>query len=336
MKPSIVAEALALYGRSLAMGAPLPTAAPAGFNPKSLIVAKAAVDSMMTGDSGVLGSEGGDIQTFFTTLSPQSAFVQALRRGLLIQSPFHVAFAAAIANVSGHLRNEGHAAPVTRFSLQRRVLTPQPLDALIVASDELLKVPGASQFIQDMLSIGCANVLDSFFHNSVLSSTTASFDASGTAATNFFADLKKLFAAVFPAGTSTARGFFVMDSASALAISLLITTGGFLAVPSMGLAGGLIAGLPAFVSAGWPTGKLSLFNGERIGAGLDDTLGFAASNEAAIEMVDAPLQNAIDGTGAAAVSMFQTSSTAMILRMRAGVEMVIDSAAAEIVGAAYL
>jgi hypothetical protein len=336
MKVSIVAEALALYGRSLAMGAPLPTAAPAGFNPKALIIAKAAVDAMQTGDSGVLGSEGGDIAAFYATLSPQSAFVQALRRGLLVEMPFHTAVAAAITNVSAHLRAEGRSAPVSRFALQRRVLTPQPLDALIVLSDEMLRIPGAAALVQEMLSIGAADVIDSFFHGVMTDSTTNSFDAGGTAATNLWADLKKLFAAVFPTGTSTARAFFVCDAATALAISTLNSSTGILAVPSMGLAGGLILGVPAFVSAGWPAGKLTLFNGARIAAALDDTLGMAASSEAAIAMIDNPIGDATQGTGEAQVSMFQTSSTAMILRMRAGVERMIDTAAAEVVGAAYI
>jgi hypothetical protein len=340
MKPSLFAEAVALFGRSAAMGHPLFTKSPPGFDPRAAAVVKAAVDAQETGDAGVIGASpelGAAVFEFLTTLTPDSALMAVYNAGLVIPTPLRVRLAAAITAINARQRTEGHPAAVTRFSLQGRLLTPQPIDALAVFSTELLKVNGFAALAQKMLQLGCGAALDGYWHGTTLDSNTSSYDASGTGATAFLADLKKLFAAVFPGGTSLARAFFVCGADVALDISLLSDTTGSLIQSSMSPSGGKIIGLPAYVSPGWPGDKLSLFDGSRLAVGIDnDTMGLSASQSATIEMNDAPTQDATQGTGSSQVSMFQTSAVAIKISMAASIERAVDSACGEITGCAYI
>ena len=338
-KPTIFAEAVTLAGKLAATGAVLPAMSPKGFSAQTAMVLKAAVAAAETTDAGWLNAspeQGDAVAAFFASLQRDSALIAAIQRGLTIPTPLHAAVAAAITNISAYQQGELRPIPVSRFTLQRRILAPATVDAMIVVTRELLALPGASALVETMLTQGCGSILDSFFHNVMADSSTPSFVASGTSATAFFADLKSLFAEVFPTGTSTSRAFFVTDPATALAVSLLTDTTGALVMGSMGLSGGLIAGIPAFVSPGWPAGKLSLFNGSRICTALDNSIGISSSDNATIEMNDAPSADAGQGVGTSAVSMFQTSASAVKISMRIAAERAVDSACAETVDCGWL
>ena len=102
-----------------------------------------------------------------------------------------------------------------------------------------------------------------------------------------------------------------MSSTAALHLSMLVNALGQPEFPGMTMNGGTLVGLPVIVSDYIPAGTVIMVNAADVYLADDGEVMIDASREASIEMSDAPTANAVAGTGASMVSMFQTNSVAV-------------------------
>jgi len=342
MRASVVGQAAVIMARRAAsnLPVPMPSVAPKGFFPESLTVAKGAVDSLTTSDEGWLGTAtpyGTAVAAYYAVLKSSSAWMAVMARELIPRVPFHRAVAAAAADATAWVLGEGAAVALSRFTLDRRLLEPRTIVALLVASRELVDGTGegGSQLIDTMLQNAAGTMADKLFRDLTIDSSVSSIVSAGASAINAAADIRAALQAVFSAGQLATHGFWIFSVDAALAAATMVDAEGLPSMPEMGINGGMIAGLPAFVSSGWPSRTVTLFDGGQLVANTDN-IGLAVSGNAAVEMVDSnPVNDAATGQGAQMVSTFQTYGVAIKQTLRVGVERVRDTAAAEIVNVSW-
>jgi HK97 family phage major capsid protein len=143
--------------------------------------------------------------------------------------------------------------------------------------------------------------------------------SSGSDAEDIRADIRTLFGTFIAANNAPTNGVWIMGAETALALSLLQNPLGQAEFPGVGMTGGTLFGLPVVVSQyavrDTEGAVVALVNASDIWVADEGGLEVRASNEASIEMDNAPT-NASAPSGAVVeqtlVSMFQTNSVAFL------------------------
>ncbi len=222
--------------------------------------------------------------------------VPALRR-----VPFRVPLVGQTSGGDAYWTGEGQAKPLTNFDFASTILEPVKLANIAVATMELIRdsSPSADLLIRDALAAAINERLDIDFINpakaavagvspaSILNGVTA-IPSTGSDAEAVRNDVRLLFASFIAANNAPTSGVWIMNSTTALALSLMQNPLGQTEFPGINMNGGTFFGLSAIVSQYVPDGIVALVNANDIYMADEGGIELAMSTEASLQMDSAP------------------------------------------------
>jgi hypothetical protein len=252
------------------------------------------------------------------------------------RAPLRSRLAIAVYSLTAHTHQPGQAAPISSLGFNADTIDEQVALALIVLSDEMLMFAapeGAEAAFLSELRRGLGVVTDAQFITGLEAAAAASHAASGDDATDVRADVTAALTEIDVSPTSAL--YLLVPAKMYLRLSLKTTTDGASAFPNFPKIGEVeVVPTSAIAEDSSGGATLLLIDADQILTG-DDIVTFRASNQAAIEMSDAPGSNASTGTGASMVSMFQSNSTALLAQRTFGFKVGRTRAVTKITGASY-
>lgn len=266
---------------------------------------------------------------FVEYLRPRTIIGQFGRNGVpsLNNIPFNVRIAGQTSGGTGYWVGEGAPKPLTAFDFNATELRWAKVAAISVLTNELIRFsnPSAERLVRDALAGAIVERIDIDFVNpakaAVANVSPASITngvtpivSSGVTAEDIRQDVQALWAPFIAARNAPRNAVYIMDSTTALALSLLQNPLGQSEFPGLTLNGGTFMGVPVIVSDYLPVdsdgGIVILANASDIWLADDGQVTIDASQEASLQMLDNPTNNSLSGTATSMVSMFQTDSTA--------------------------
>jgi HK97 family phage prohead protease len=241
--------------------------------------------------------------------------------------PFRTPVGAQTSGGAGYWVGEGKAKPLTKFDFMRTQLTELKVANIAVATKELIRdsSPSADVYIRNGLVSALRERLDIDFIDPAkvavagispasITNGVVGIPSSGTDANAVRADIAAIFAAYRAGNNPLSGGVWIMPTALALQLSMMVTITGSPEFPQMTPNGGSLYGFPVIASDYVLPGDVILANAPLIYLADEGGFSVAMSEEASLEMVDNPVGDAHAGTGPAAgmVSMFQTNSVAIL------------------------
>ncbi len=240
--------------------------------------------------------------------------------------PFNVKIVGQTSGATANWVGEGKGKPVTKWGYNDVTIGMTKVAAIAVLTDELVRTsdPAADTLARDELARAIIAKLDTSFISNA--AAVAGVSPAGilngvtpitpSVATDAYAamqeDVQAVFGAYITAGMAPSEGVWIMSSATALKLSMMRNPLGQAEHPGLSMTGGIFAGLPVIVSDYQATaGRVILVNASDVYLADDGSVQIDMSREASIEMNDAPTQDAMAGTGASLVSMFQSNSVAI-------------------------
>jgi HK97 family phage major capsid protein len=239
--------------------------------------------------------------------------------------------AGATAYWSDFYQSSGAAIPLSASSLTNSSLQPLRLSALSVITKDLLRASTleTDTLVANDLGRAAAAKLDWGFLDPTTSGSPAEAPASISASGRMFAaaagtvdgidaDLEKLLAALSDNGSSLENVVFVMNTMSAARLSRMRGSSGAPAYPGMTAKGGTLLGFRCLATSHIPRvgspspGASYVFavDPSRVWVGTGG-VEISTSDAAIVEMDNAPSSDSSSGTGANAVSLWQTESLAV-------------------------
>lgn len=223
--------------------------------------------------------------------------------------------------------------------VSKQTLAGQQFDTLRVAGLSVVtkeharsELPGAESLIARDVTGAVVAAMDQAFadpENSGVSNekpasitnAATSVASSGSTLSAIDSDLEAMINRLSDAGSNLESAAFIMPTKTALYLSRLRGSGGALAHPQMTWRGGVLLGLPAYATSGYPdasgspsTRSIALLDADSV-AVVDNNAGsFEVSDRASVLMTsdaDSNMQSNATATGASLVSMFQTESLAI-------------------------
>ena len=304
-----------------------------GDDPRIVNIVKTAVAAATTTDSTyakpLVGDETSVYADFVEYLRPQTILGKFGANGVpaLRNIPFRTALIGQTTGGSGFWVGEGKAKPLTALDFSRTTLEPLKVANIAVITEEVLmsSSPSADMIVRDSLAAALLSRLDTDFVDPTKAASAgvspasityglSAITSSGNTADDIRTDMKALYATFIAANNTPTNGVWVMSSATALALSLMVNTLGQREFPGVEMNGGRLNGLPVitseYVTADSNGYFVVLMNASDIYVGDEGGVRIDISREASLEMSDAPSGDATAGTGASLVSMFQTNSVA--------------------------
>lgn len=303
-------------------------------HPQVVAMVKAAVaagtTTHSTWASPLVPEESAGFADFVEYLRPMTIVGKFGANGIpsLRRIPFRVGLVGQTSGGAAYWVGEGAAKPLTKFDFDRTHLDPVKIASIAVATQELLRdsSPSADALIRDGLVAAARERMDTDFVDPAkaasagispasITNGVTPITASGTTADALRADIKDAMAQFLAARNAPTSGVWIMDSITALGISLMRNAlGTSPEFPGLTVNGGSLEGLPAIVSDYAPRdssgGSLILVNAQDIYFADDGGFSVDMSTEASLQMDNAPTMNSTTPTGTSVVSMFQTNSVA--------------------------
>ena len=243
--------------------------------------------------------------------------------------PFNVRIAGQTSGGSAAWTGEGAPKALTAFDFNAVELRWNKIATIAVLTNELIRFsdPSAERLVRDGLAAAVieradidfvdpakaavANVSPASITNGIVGITS-----SGNTADDVRADVAALWAPFIAARNAPRNAVYLMDSTTALALSLMLNPLGQAEFPGLNLNGGSFLGVPVIVSDYLPVdsggGMVVLLNASDIWLADDGQVTLDSSREASLQMLDNPTNNSATGTPTTMVSMFQTNSTAFL------------------------
>jgi len=275
-------------------------------------IRKSAIGAGSTTDSDL--AFGINIGQWSDSVRTRSAFYRILADAAFTRVPAHQRVGVVTSTASGAVTGEGHAAPVSRVTINNVLLTPLKVTAFIVVTDTLLANVGPAG--QSLLNRELAGVIsdaaDAAFFNSIVHTGITSTPSAGVTAVNAKHDLRTALLAVNTVGA--AKLYWIAAPDVAKKASTLADTAGLDAFGAMSATGGELANLPCIVASGVPAGELFLIDASGIAVDAGPPT-IDASSETNVLMDTSPSMDSSTPTAASTVSMYQTNSTALKPRL---------------------
>lgn len=263
--------------------------------------------------------------------------------------PARVRMIAATSGSTAYWSGEKNPRPISRMTLTGSTLEQLSIISMLVVTRELLQssAPSAESILARDLAAAAAAAMDSAFIDpanagsagvkpaSITNGVTA-IHSSGSTLAQIDADLALLIQALSDAGSDLTFATFILRPRTALYLSLLRGTGGALAHPGMSVKGGILAGLPAIVSAASPSdvgsptlgGEITLLDPSQILVADDGGSKLEISEQTSISMSDSPT------SPSTMTSLWQTEACALKIsryanwiRCRDGMAVALDQVA---------
>lgn len=293
---------------------------------------KAAVPAASTGSTtwaGNLINEGGiAFADFVEYLRPRTLEGQVQDR--LRRLPFDTPVLVQGSGATGAWVKEGSAKPVTQWTYTRTKLAPLKVAAIAAATKETLMRASAAAdtLIRDELAQAIGARIDGTFVSDdaaiadqspagLLDGTAALTLSGGATIANIRSDIKAFLTAMVTDNQTVAGCFWVMPETVAIALSLIANEVGAPAFPGIGPQGGTLVGLPVFTSQYVPSMSdgpvVALIKGSDIFLGDEGGIQVSMSDQASLEMSDAPTGTSKTPTAAQLVSLWQTNSVGFLV-----------------------
>ena len=278
--------------------------------------------------ANLIGAEtgGAAVAAFLEYLRPRTILGRFGTNGIpaLRSVPFRVPIVTQTGAGAGYWVGESKAKPLTSFTFTRTTLSPLKVANICVLSMENIRYssPSSDAIVRDQLAAALRARLDTDFINPAktavagispasITNGAASIVSSGDDADAIRLDIRSLLAKFNAANNPVTSGVFVMTSACAQALAMMVNPLGQQEFPTMGPTGGTVYGMPVIASDYVPAALVVLINTEDIFLGDEGEVAIDTSQEASLEMSDAPTHDSSTPTAVSLVSMFQTNSVAV-------------------------
>lgn len=268
---------------------------------------------------------------FVEYLRPRTILGQFGTGGIpsLNRIPFNVRIAGQTTGGQAYWVGEGAPKPLTAFDFNDTELRWNKIATIAVLTNELIRFsdPSAERLVRDGLAAAVIERADIDFVDPAkaavanvspasITNGIAGIPSSGNTAEDIRADIAALWAPFIAARNAPRNAVYLMDSTTALALSMMQNPLGQSEFPGLTLNGGTFMGVPVIVSDYLPVdsggGMVVLLNASDIWLADDGQVTIDASREASLQMLDNPTNNSATGTPTTMVSMFQTNSTAFL------------------------
>jgi HK97 family phage prohead protease len=292
-------------------------------NPTLVALIKAGVAGGGTG-SGEWGAELAQADTKYTGDFIEFLYSKTIFDKLPLRPiPARVHVKGRDGASTGYWVGESKAIPATTADFSDVELNPLKVAALAVISNELIEdsSPEAEGLVRDGLVEASAQRIDTTFLSSVAASAGVSpagilngltgIDTAGNDAAGLRADVKALYRPFITAKNASGL-VYVMNPATAKALSLLVNALGQTEFPGLGVDGGVLLGDKVYTGDNVDPSEIILLKPSDIYRIGDTGVQISMSREAMIEQDTAPT-GATDTPAAATAnmtSMFQSESTA--------------------------
>lgn len=294
-------------------------------------VSKAAVAAASTSNATWAGALVGDETSVFAD------FVEFLRKQTILgkfgtngipslrRVPFRVPLIGQTSGGAGYWVGEGKPKPVTKFDFTRTTLEPLKVANIAVSTMETLRdsSPSAEGIIRDQLAAALRERLDIDFVDPTKAASAGVSPASitngltpitssGDTADDVRTDIKALFAAFIADNNAPTNGVWIMPATTALALSLMQNPLGQAEFPGISMEGGRLFGLPVIVSEHVPQMSggaiVILMNASDVYLSDEGGIEIDMSQEASLQMDNAPTNDSVTPTATSLVSLWQTNS----------------------------
>lgn len=241
--------------------------------------------------------------------------------------PFNVRIAGQTSGGAAYWVGQGAPKPLTAFDFTATELRWNKIATIAVLTEEVIRFsnPAAERLVREAIGAAVIERLDIDFVDpaktavadvspaSITNGATA-VPSSGTDADAIRADIQALWAPFIAARNPPRTAVYIMDSTTALALSMMQNPLGQAEFPGLTMNGGTFMGVPVIVSDYLPVdtagGMVVLVNARDIWLADDGQVTIDASREASLQMLDNPTNNSATATATSMVSMFQTNSVA--------------------------
>jgi HK97 family phage major capsid protein len=237
---------------------------------------------------------------------------------------FNVPMVQQTAGGAGYWVGEGRAKPLTSFNFARLTLPPLKVANICVLTMESIRFssPKSDTIVRDQLAAALKERLDLDFISpsktavagvspASITNGAPSIVSSGDDADAVRLDIRSLIAKYMAANNPPTSGVFIMGSNVAAALTSMTNPLGQPEFGSMTMTGGSLFGFPVIASDYVPAAIVVLANASDIYLADDGDITIDSSNEASLEMSDAPTGSSVTPTATQLVSMYQTNSVAI-------------------------
>jgi len=242
--------------------------------------------------------------------------------------PFNIHIRGQTSGGQGYWVGQGKAKPLSKVDFNDTYLGWSKAAAIAVLSEDLLRFsnPSAEALVRDALSEAIIGRLDTDFVDPTkiavanvspasITNGSTTHHSTGATAADCRADIATAMGGFIAANISPDNAAWIMQSTTALQLSLLRNAFGQKEFPDITLKGGILEGVPVVTSQYVPNesggAMMILVNASDVWLADDGAVTIDASREASLEMSDAPANDASAPTAAQMVSMFQTNSVAL-------------------------
>lgn len=271
------------------------------------------------------GAETSTFADFVEYLRPQTILGKFGKDGIpgLRQVPFREPLISQTGGGAAYWVGEGKGKPLTSFDFDRTTLVPLKIANIAVLTEENIKssAPRSDTIVrdglvaalvegQDVAFIDPANSGSSNVKPASITNGATAIASTGTDADHIRLEVRALMKKFTDANNPPSMGVWIMSSTTALALALMVNALGQPEFPGITMKGGTFIGMPVIVSDHVGT-SVALVNASDIYEADDGEVAVDMSREASLEMKSVTTEDAVAGTGAAMVSMFQTNSVAI-------------------------
>lgn len=298
-----------------------------GIVSKASVVAGSSADGNWASD--LVGDETSVYADFVEFLRPMTIVGKFGQNSIpsLRTVPFRTPLIGQTGGGQAYWVGEGKPKPLTAFDFNRNTLDELKVATISVVTEELLRKssPAADVLLRDALAGAVAERVDTDFIDPSKSASAgvspasitngvSAITSSGNDADAIREDVRALMATFVAAKNPPTSGVWIMSSATALALSLMVNPLGQPEFPGINMNGGTFMGLPVIVSEYFAPvsagGYVALVNASDIYFADEGGVMIDVSREASLQMLDNPTNDTVTPTATSMVSMWQTNSVA--------------------------
>ncbi|WP_295808915.1 phage major capsid protein, partial [uncultured Nitratireductor sp.] len=298
-----------------------------GIVSKASVVAGSSADGNWASD--LVGDETSVYADFVEFLRPMTIVGKFGQNSIpsLRTVPFRTPLIGQTGGGQAYWVGEGKPKPLTAFDFNRNTLDELKVATISVVTEELLRKssPAADVLLRDALAGAVAERVDTDFIDPSKSASAgvspasitngvSAITSSGNDADAIREDVRALMATFVAAKNPPTAGVWIMSSATALALSLMVNPLGQPEFPGINMNGGTFMGLPVIVSEYFAPvsagGYVALVNASDIYFADEGGVMIDVSREASLQMLDNPTNDTVTPTATSMVSMWQTNSVA--------------------------